>query len=526
LCVVAVIISSCSSAESISPAKTSATSAASSSHTSSLTSQTSDSSTLTETPKRGGILRGAGPPDPGGPFGWPPEINGPAAACATPALETLLRQNLDGSYYPWLAESWDIASDKLSITFYLREDVQFFDGTPFNADAVKFNFDAQIEALRQPFWKSIDVLDDYTVRLNLNSWSNAIFDTFADASYIVSPTFVRENGIEAAYYNPVGTGPFILEEYLPNTRISFVRNENYWQEGKPYLDGFVTEFITDSLTMKAAFKANQLDFISVSLGKDEVEMRELGYETSVLPMTTYTLIPDTVNASSPFAILEVRQAVEYALDRESMADGLGYGQWIAPYQLPPRSTSAYDPDFTGGLQYDPDKAKQLLAQAGYPNGFSTAIIAQPAARQDDANAAIQHYLNEVGINTEIKNVDQATFSDYQLNGWSDSLMVGVISGWANYNNTLRNYFAPSSTQFISWEKTDEFVALLDASMKASEMDADLIRKVTDYLIENALVIPTTESGIGFAYNSYIKDSGMGERGSPTNFNFENIWLDK
>jgi peptide/nickel transport system substrate-binding protein len=171
--------------------------------------------------------------------------------------------------------------------------------------------------------------------LNLNSWSNAIFDTFADASYIVSPTFVRENGIEAAYYNPVGTGPFILEEYLPNTRISFVRNENYWQEGKPYLDGFVTEFITDSLTMKAAFKANQLDFISVSLGKDEVEMRELGYETSVLPMTTYTLIPDTVNASSPFAILEVRQAVEYALDRESMADGLGYGQWIAPFKYLP-----------------------------------------------------------------------------------------------------------------------------------------------------------------------------------------------
>ncbi len=478
------------------------------------------------TPKRGGIMKVAGPPDPGGPFGWPPDIKGPAAATAQPVLEPLMRQLIDGSYVPWLATSYDLASDKSSITFHLRQGVQFSDGTPFDANSVKINFDAQIAGQNEPYWKSVDVIDANTVRLNLTSWTNVIFDSFSDAAPIASPAAFQKNGQAWADKNPVGTGPFIFQSYEQGAKAIFTRNPNYWQTGKPYLDGIEIDYIMDPLTMKAAMQSGQIDMMNVTLGQQQQDLQNAGFSTAVKPNTVYALIPDTANPSSPFAKLEVRQAVEYAINRPAMAQGLGYGQWQPPYQLPPRSNAAYNPNFPLGLKYNSDKAKQLLAQAGFPNGFSTSIIAQPAARQDDADAAIQSYLNAVGIKTELKNVDQGTFANYQLNGWTNALMITPLPGFANYNSTLNFYFVPSSTQFKSWAKTDEFVADLNASFATPTPDINLIRKVTDYMIQNTLVIPTTESGLGYAYASYVKDGGFEERGFPTNWNMDSVWLDK
>jgi ABC-type transport system substrate-binding protein len=471
-------------------------------------------------------MRVAGPPDPGGPFGWPPDIIGPAAASAQPVLEPLLRQLSDSSYIPWLASAYKVADDKMSITFTLRQGVKFHDGSDFNADAVKFNWDAQIEAKMEPYWKSVDVIDPYTVRLNLNSWTNMVLGTFGDGAPIASPTAFKKNGKEWADKNPVGTGPFVFEKYEQNTRITFKRFDNYWQKGKPYLDGIEILFIMDPLTLKAAMQSGELDMTNIGLGKQQKDFEDLGFITSVVPMTTYVLVPDTVNASSPFAKKEVREAVEYAIDRESIAKGLGFGYWLAPYQIPARSNAAFNKDFSLGRKYDPPKAKQLLTQAGYPNGFSTAIISQPAARQDDANAAIKAFLDAVGIKTELKNVDQATFANYQANGWSDAMLTSPIAAFGNFNSTLDFYFTDTLKQFSSWAKTPQFLADLKASQAAVTIDVSLIRKVTDTMITDATVIPTTESGLGFAYAKYVKDGGFNERGFPTNWNVDSVWLDK
>ncbi len=471
-------------------------------------------------------MKVAGPPDPGGPFGWPADIIGPAAATAQPCLETLYRQDADGSYYPWLATSYDLSADKKTITFHLREGVKFHDGTDFNAQAVKFNFDAIIDAKMQPFWVSTEVVDDYTMKLNLSDWSNLILGTFGDSSYIASPTTYQENGKEWADVNPVGTGPFVFEKYEPNTKTTYKRFDNYWVEGKPYLDGIEIHYIMDPLTLKAAMQSGELDMINVSLGQQQVEMEDLGFITSVNPMTTYILVFDTANPDSPFAKLEVRQAVEYAIDREGIAKGLGYGTWTAPYQIPAPSNGAYDPNFKGGLKYDPDKARELLEQAGYPGGFSTAIISQPAARQADVEAVIQANLNAVGIITELKDVDQGTFVNYQANGWQNAMLISPIAAFGNYNSTLQFYFSDTSTQFKSWEKTAEFLALFQASLLADTPNIDLIRAVTNYMTDNSLVVPVSESGLGFAYASYVKDAGFNERGFPTNWNMEDAWLDK
>jgi len=266
--------------------------------------------------------------------------------------------------------------------------------------------------------------------------------------------------------------------------------------------------------------------INVTLGQQQADLKAAGFITSVNPMTTYVLVFDTANADSPFAKLEVRQAVEYAIDREGMAKGLGYGTWTAPYQIPAPSNGAYDPNFKGGLKYDPAKAQALLTQAVYPNSFSTSIISQPAARQSDVEAYIQANLNAVGIKTELKDVDQGTFVNYQANGWQNAMLISPIAAFANYNGTLQFYFSPTSTQFKSWQKTDEFVSLYNASLLADTLDINLVRAVTNYMTTNCLVVPVSESGLGFAYASYVKDAGFNERGFPTNWNMENVWLDK
>ncbi len=510
--------------------KTTTTSAASISSTtpsSGVTTSTTQSTTpVPGTPKRGGTMRVAGPPDPGGPFGWPADAIGPATASAQPALETLYRQLADGSYIPWLATSYEVATDGKSITFRLRKGVKFHDDTDFNAQAVKFNFDALIEAQMQPFWVSTEVIDDYTLKLNVTNFNNMIIGTFADSSYIASPTYYEKYGKEAADYHPVGTGPFEFVSYEPNVKVSYKRFNDYWQPGKPYLDAIEIHYITDPQTLMAAMQTGQLDMTNISLGQQQLDFQNAGFTVSVNPMTTYVLVFDTVNPDSPFSKLEVRQAVEYAIDREGIAKGIGKGTWVAPYQVPAPSNGAYDPNFKGGLKYNPEKARELLEKAGYPDGFDTAIISQPAARQSDVEVAIQANLNAVGIRTEIKDVDQGTFANYQSNGWHNAMMISPIAAFGNFNSSLQFYFGENQLQFKSWELTSEYLNLLNASLNSPTYDISLVRAVTDYMVANSLVIPVSQSGLGFAYSSYVKDGGFNERGFPTNWNMDSVWLDK
>jgi ABC-type transport system substrate-binding protein len=250
------------------------------------------------------------PADPGGPFGWPADIIGPASASAQPALETLYRQKSDGSYVPWLATSYQVSSDKKSITFKLRQGVKFHDGTDFNAEAVKFNFDSLIEAKMQPFWVSTEVIDAYTLKLNVTSFNNMIIGTFADSSYIASPTAFQKNGREWRDVNPVGTGPFAFDSYEANTKVTYNKFDQYWQAGKPYLDRIEIHFIMDPQTLLAAMQAGQLDMTNISLGQQQLDFEAAGFVTSVNPMTTYVLVFDTANADSPFAKLEVRRRLK------------------------------------------------------------------------------------------------------------------------------------------------------------------------------------------------------------------------
>ena len=174
-------------------------------------------------------------------FGYPPRIAGAARDYAPPFFDHLLSVGDDGKYKPGLALSWDTSKDGKTITFKLRQGVTFHDGTPFNAQAVKSNIDNLIppKATILSGITSVDVVDDYTVKLNLPAYNNLILYHFAanPATYMYSPEALKKNGADWATTHPVGTGPFMLKDYQPNISLTLVKNPNYWQKGLPYLDG-------------------------------------------------------------------------------------------------------------------------------------------------------------------------------------------------------------------------------------------------------------------------------------------------
>ena len=220
-------------------------------------------------------------------FGYPPRIIGAARDYAPPFFDHLLSIGDDGKYKPGLALSWDTSADGKAITFKLRQGVKFHDGTPFNAQAVKSNIDNLIppNAAILHGITSVDVVDDYTVKLNLPAYNNLILFHFAanPATYMYSPEALKKNGADWATTHPVGTGPFMLKDYQPNISLTLVKNPNYWQKGLPYLDGIEITMVPDPMTQMITLKAGQAHAIYDATTAAAAQLRDAGYPLQIAP---------------------------------------------------------------------------------------------------------------------------------------------------------------------------------------------------------------------------------------------------
>ena len=499
--------------------------------TSTTTATTPTSGTIsTLTPKYGGTLRNFGGGE-GLPFGWPPAtiMTDPAQYC----LETLLRGDNKGGVQPWLAESYKLADDFTSITFNLRKGITFHDGSDFNAAVAKWNLDNMIDAGREPNWKSVDLLDDYTIRVNLTQWSCAIPGSFAEGNtmaFMVSKASFDKNGKDWMNFNPIGTGPFKQVMYKLDIGTNVVRNPDYWLKGKPYLDEIDMVSIADYTTRKMLMEAGEVD---LAMGQNSVapvdaaHFRELGWDIEFIMEDSMCLIPDTANPDSPYANQRVREAVEYAIDKEAIAKAFGYGYRIAPYQIPPPASLAYDPNFTGGRKYDLEKAKQLLTEAGYPDGFDTKILMADAGSTSDIAIAVGAILAKAGIRAQV-----------EFHGGSEFITnyVGPAGNWPTgtmlFNNQPRfDKIFLGGIQFIanqvgkSWLRTPEWTQAYNAALAAPAVDIKLIRAVTDIMTRDASYIPVTELGTGTDKKPYVVIE-YDQRAFMAFQNWEEVWLDK
>jgi ABC-type transport system substrate-binding protein len=243
----------------------------------------------------GGVLKIIDVAEGGQPLGAPWEVRGVDSNLIKPAVESLIREDIRGDYHPCLATDWRIDQPKNKITLSLRKGVKFHDGTNLDAEAVKWCLDQAIEAKMVKGFKGIDVLDEYTVRINVDQYQNNMLNLLSGSiTSPVSPSAYKNKGKEWAMWNPVGTGPFKSVSYERGNKLTFTKWEGYWEKGKPYLDGKEFLFIRDPMTQQAAMQARgaeKVHVLAVTSGEQAAMLRAMGLKMLSMYTGTVSLIP-------------------------------------------------------------------------------------------------------------------------------------------------------------------------------------------------------------------------------------------
>lgn len=436
---------------------------------------------------------------------------------ACPAVENLVRMDTKGLPEPWLATAWQYSADYTSLTFTLRKGVKFHDGTDFNATAAKYCLDLVRESTRPDLKSvsSIDIVDDYTIRLNLSKYEPQMLTTmaFGRPGWIVSPTAIKANSKEWCMLHPVGTGPFKFVSYQTDVSLKFEKFDGYWQKGKPYLDAVQYLMMADQTTGLMAFQAGDGQIIRNAQNKDAADLQaSKKYVIGQTPMQVAMLIPDGGHANSPFANIKVRQAVAYAIDRQKISDTLGYG-YTKPANQPFGSWSwAYNPAVVG-YPYDLTKAKQLLTEAGYPSGLKTKIT-YTSGGNNDIYVAEQGSLSGAGINVELVPASSVLMTQLSNSGW-DGLIVGSVAGsvGSDPGSTLGSRLSKKGTQYLFAFYPDDYEAALASANKEpdTEKRKALIQAAVKLIIDQyCMAIPITEAYGPCPMYPQVHDTGMGQ----------------
>jgi peptide/nickel transport system substrate-binding protein len=482
----------------------------------------------------GGILKIMMPASPGSPIGWPVDGKGYIPQYAVSAcLEGLIDRDYAGNLTPWLATAWQVAPDKKSLTLTLRKGVKFHDGSEFNAKAVKFNLDAFMTAKNAvtTTWDSVNIADDYTIKINLKSFENTMPSDISNLRMVSQAAF-EKNGIEWARWNPVGTGPFQFVSFERDVKAVFKKFPNYWQEGKPYLDGVEMLFVVDPMTQSLAFQSGSAHVLALASGKIAAELKAQKYEVVVAGNGgVRSLLFDSVNADSPFADKKVRQAVMYAIDREAIAKALGRGFWFPMNQICFQGTAAYLPEMEGQYKFDPAKAKQLLAEAGFPNGFKYKITPTADPEGMEPMVSVQRYLSDVGIKIDLDIVDYAKFNQirYSESGWKGGALMDMITptSGGSFAAFARSYFSDKPADYISvkrpagyWDAINEALATTDP-----QTEKTLSQKVHKIMTDDVMYAPIF--GVGFQFPiKGVHDADFLYTGFYPGWHPANVWLDK
>ena len=323
-------------------------------------------------------------------------------------FEGLTRIDQTGAVQPDLAESWTISDDGLTYRFKLREDVTFHDGTGFDAEDVKFTFERILapdsvnaqKALYAPI-AAVTVIDPLTVELKLSRPDGLfLFNLGRGDAVIVAPESAANNASE-----PIGTGPFAFVQWDRGSRVILERYEPYWGE-KPALTKASYIFISDTATMTNALLAGDIDGTN-NFAPEALAVFEGNPQFKVLVGSTEgETILATNNRKPPFDNLKVRQAMAHALNRQEIIDGAtyGYGVPIGTHFAPHHP---YYLDLTDTYPYDPEAAKALLAEAGYPDGFSATLKLPPVAYARLSGQIIASEFAQVGIKLDLVNMEWA-----------------------------------------------------------------------------------------------------------------------
>lgn len=362
----------------------------------------------------------------------PPNLDPTAGAAA--AIDEIVYQNVlqgltridrNGEVQPSLATSWDISEDGLVYTFHLAEGVKYHDGADFTAEDVKFSYERAMgpdsqnaqKGLFEPI-ESIEVVDPTTVKITLKRPSgNFPYKMGWGDAVIVDEASAATNAT-----NPIGTGPFKFKDWAKGASVTLEKNPDYW--GEPVaLDSATFKFISDPTAALAALMAGDVDAFPNWPSPETLPQIEADPRFTVVRGSTEgETILSTNNAKAPFDKLEVRQAIAHALDRQAIIDGAMFGSGEPIYTHYPPSGPAFV-DLSGLYPHDVEKAKALLAEAGFPDGFSATLKLPPPVYARRGGEIVAAQLAEAGIKLEIIPVEWAQWLDQVYKGGDYDLTI-------------------------------------------------------------------------------------------------------
>jgi len=385
----------------------------------------------------------------------PPHLDPTAGAAAAidevvyaNVFEGLTRINEAGVVRPGLAESWTVSEDGLVYDFKLREGVRFHDDSAFDAEDVLFSFqramgEGSVNANKMIFEPihSIDSPAPHAVSITLKQPSgNFLFNLGYGDAVIVAPESADGNKS-----NPIGTGPFTLSRRVSGDRVELARNDDYWGEA-PALAMATFKFISDPAAAVAAMMAGDVDAFANFPAPELMTQFEADPRFQVvIGSTEGETILAMNNAREPLDNLQVRRAISHALDRQAVIDGamFGYGTPIGSHFAPHHPAYA---DLTDRYPHDLDRARALLAEAGYPNGFSATLKLPPPSYARRGGEIIAAQLREIGIELEIIPVEWAQWLeqvfrgkdyDFTIVSHTEPLDIGIYAEddyYFNYHN--------------------------------------------------------------------------------------------
>jgi len=473
---------------------------------------------------------------------------------------------------PWLATSWEISSDGKEIIFHLRKGVKFHDGTDFDADAVVFSFSRQYDS-NHPYyqygewqaWKvffgaieKVIKIDDYTVKFILRR-KNAVALTSLGMMYavaIVSPANAEKYG-EDAFKHPCGTGPFNFVEWVKDDHIILEANEDYWR-GRPKIDRLIFKVIPDPSVRLMALEVGEIqgmqypnpaDFNRIK-NNPQLKLRtEPGMNIGYMAINTgYGYEDDNNNGMrdsdepwvktpgyfEPLTKKKVRQAINMAIDKQSIVDNIFMGSAIKAKNGIPPFMLGYN-DKIEDYPYNPERAKALLSEAGYPEGFEVTLYVMPVSRAYmfdpvKIGEAIQNYLSAVNIRVKFYQADWATYLEEVAAGKHQLCLLGTTGDTGDTDDFMGMVYAPDSAAIgtssnHAFYNNQEVQDLISRSLQTYNKDerAEYYKKAQEIIHEDAAWVFIAHANQNLVFNVNVHNFIL----SPTSrMFFYPVWVEE
>ena len=364
-------------------------------------------------------------------------------SAAKSMYEGLFGFDKDMKLHNVLAEGYKVSDDGLVYTVTLKKGIKFHDGTEFQADAVKANFDRvtnKANALRRyTLYYNIaktEVVDPYTVRFTLHKPFSAFINQLAHASgAMICPSAIQKYPGKELAFHPCGTGPFVLDKYNPSEILHVVKNPNYWQKGLPKVDGLTFKPVPENSTRVAMLRTGEAHYI-FPVPPEQVKILE---GEKILVVTKEPSIIERYVAfnmtKKPFDNLKVRQALNYAVNKQALAKVAFNGLADPTKGIAPKGVEFADE--YGAWPYDPKKARELLKEAGYPNGFSATLWSlYNHTTAQKVIQFLQQQFAQVGVKVSVMAMEAGQRTAYLLKKPEESQLNMVYAGWSSSTGEL------------------------------------------------------------------------------------------